>query len=81
LSTSCRREAKSRGSEIGKQDELAKLVRQVKDAGIDIGQCCVVAEGVFFHSRKYAELFAEKHDKDLVRVDGQVSGWLARNKR
>ncbi len=65
---------------MGKQDELAKFPRLVKDDGIDIGQCCVVPKGVFFHSLKTAKIFARRHDKDLIRIDAQVSGWLARNK-
>ena len=65
---------------MGKQDELATFLRQVKDDGVDIGQCCVVPEGVFFGSLEIAKIFAERHDKELKRVDGQVSGWLAKNK-
>jgi hypothetical protein len=65
---------------MGKQDEVAKLIRQVKDSGIDIGQFCVVDDGVFFPSQKSARSYAKRHNKDLVRVDGQVSGWLARDK-
>lgn len=65
---------------MGKQDELAKFIRQVKDAGLDVGQACVVANGVFSQSLKFARIFAKKHDKDLVRVNGQVSGWLAKNR-
>jgi hypothetical protein len=59
---------------MGKQDKVAALIHLVKQSGIDVGQCCVVAEGVFFSDRRYAQLFAEKHGKDLKRVDGQVSG-------
>jgi hypothetical protein len=66
---------------MGKQEVVAKLLRQVKDSGVDVGQCCVVADGVFFPSHRSAVLFADKHDKDVVRVDGQVSGWLAKNRR
>ena len=65
---------------MAKQDELANFLRQVKDDGIDVGQCCVVPGGVFFYSRELAVTFAERHDKDLVRVGGQVWGWLATNK-
>jgi hypothetical protein len=65
---------------MGKQDDLAKRIREVIDGGVDIGQFCVVDEGVFFSSREPADKFAKRHDKDLVRVDGQVSGWLARDK-
>jgi len=63
---------------MGKQDELATLVYQLKECGIDVGQYLVVPEGVFFESHKPADIFAKKHDKDLVRVSGQVSGWLAK---
>jgi tetrahydrodipicolinate N-succinyltransferase len=66
---------------MGKQDELAKFVRQIRAAGVNVGQGCVVGKGVFFPSLTPARIFAKKHDKDLVRVNGQVSGWLARNKR
>ena len=67
-------------SEMGKQDELATFIRQVEAAGLDVGNGCVVANGVFSRSLQFARVFAQKHNKDLVRVDGQISGWLARNK-
>jgi hypothetical protein len=65
---------------MGKQDELAKFIRQVEAAGLDVGNGCVVANGVFSRSLQFARIFSQKHDKDLVRVNGQISGWLARNK-
>jgi predicted NAD/FAD-dependent oxidoreductase len=65
---------------MGKQDEFAKFIRQVRAAGLDVGNGCVVADGVFSESLQFARVFAKTHDKDLVRVDGQISGWLARNK-
>ncbi len=65
---------------MGKQDELATFMRQVEAAGLDIGNGCVVGNGVFSRSLQFARVFAQTHNKDLVRVNGQVSGWLARNK-
>lgn len=65
---------------MGKQEELAALVYTLRAEGIDIGFCIAVDEGVFFNSRERAESFAQGYDKDLVRVDGQVSGWLAKNR-
>ena len=65
---------------MGKQEELAALVYQLKELGIGVEQYLVVPEGVFFASYEPADIFAKKHDKTLVRVDGHVSGWLGRNK-
>ena len=65
---------------MGKQDELAKFIHQVQAAGLDVGSACVVGNGVFSQSLQFARVFAKKHNKDLVRVNGQISGWLARNK-
>jgi hypothetical protein len=31
----------------GRQDSLARFLRQLRKDGIDIAQCCVVSEGVF----------------------------------
>lgn len=66
---------------MGKQDDVAALIHAVRQSGVDIGQFCVVTGGVFFSDRRFAQLFAEKHGKDLRRVDGQVSGWLAADRR
>jgi len=63
------------------EDALAALLRQVREAGIDVGHCCVVLEGVFFQSQRTAAAFCERNDKQLVRVSGQVSGWLAKERR
>jgi hypothetical protein len=65
---------------VGKQEQLAALLYDLKASGIDVGQCCVVDQGVFFSSYKYAKNFAETHHKELVRVTAKVSGWLAKNR-
>ena len=65
---------------MGKQEELAALLYQLKADGIDVGRSCVVDEGVFFPEHVSADGFAKHYDKELVRVDGHVSGWLAKNK-
>ena len=64
---------------MGRQDSLAKLIRQLKAHGINIGYACIVDEGVFFKTLKDAKGFAGRHKRDLVRVDGQVSGWLVKD--
>ncbi len=65
---------------MGKQEELPKLVYTLRESGVDVEDLTVVADGVLFQSHKPAVIFAERHDKDLVRVDGRTSSWLARNK-
>jgi hypothetical protein len=65
---------------MGTQEELAALMYQIRTAGMDVGQCCVVGNGVFFHEHRFARIFSERYDKELLRVDGQVSGWLAKDK-
>jgi hypothetical protein len=60
--------------------ELAETLRWLKSIGAEFGQCCVVPQGVLFMSERQASIFAEKHKKDLVRVEGDVSGWLAKNR-
>jgi hypothetical protein len=37
----------------------------------------VTADGVTFDSKDLAKIYADKHDKDLVEIDG---GWLAKNR-
>jgi hypothetical protein len=66
---------------VEKQEEFAALMHQLKELGLNIGQCCVLPEGVFFPSETSASLFSERHGKDLVKVDGLVSGWLVKNKK
>jgi hypothetical protein len=48
--------------------------------GVDLGDFSVVSDGELFQSHQPAAIFAAKYDKDLVRVDRRVSGWLARNR-
>ena len=64
---------------MGKRDELAKFISDLKQRGIDVGNNAVHPAGVVFESVQYAKLFAEKFDRDLTRIDGQVSGWLVEN--
>ena len=65
---------------MGNEEELAKLVRALRESGVDVGNYSVFPDGVFFDTQRSAMIFAEKHDKELVRIEGHVSGWLARNK-
>lgn len=65
---------------MGTQEELAKLIYKLAEDGIDLGDFSVSADGVFFRTHRPAEIFAGRYDKELVRVDGWVSGWLAKNK-
>ena len=37
----------------------------------------VTGDGVTFHSKDLAKIYADKHDKDLIEID---SGWLAKNR-
>ena len=64
---------------MGKQEELAQLVYALLDSGIDVGKFTISLDGVFFDRYEPAQVFAERYNKDLVRVDGHVSGWLAKN--
>ena len=44
------------------------------------GGCCVVGEGVFFTEERPAAIFAERTNKNLIKVEGgRVDGWLAQN--
>jgi hypothetical protein len=52
----------------------------LRKSGIDLGKFTVWDDGVFFDTLRAAQIFAERHNKDLVQVDGQVSGWLAKNR-
>ena len=65
---------------MGNEEELAKLVRALRESGVDVGNCSIFPDGVFFDTQRSAMIFAEKHDKELVRIEGHVSGWLAKNK-
>lgn len=65
---------------MGTQEELAQLVYQLRDSGVDLGSFSVVPQGVFFPSYKSAQIVAKKYNRDLVRVDGQVSGWLVKDR-
>jgi hypothetical protein len=58
---------------MGTHEEIARLMYLVKQEGMDIGQCRVVADGMFFYDHRLADLFSKHHDKELKRVDGLVS--------
>jgi hypothetical protein len=63
-------------------DRLKEQLRQLQAEGLLAARMsCVTQDGVFFGSEHYARVFAERHNKELVRIDGEVPGWLARNKR
>jgi hypothetical protein len=59
---------------------VAALIYQLQQSGIEGWQCCVVPQGVFFRERQHAENFCERYGKELVPVEGLVTGWLAKNK-
>jgi hypothetical protein len=43
--------------------------------------CCPVGNGVIFAEERFARIFAERHNKDLVELKDVVpSAWLARNR-
>ena len=65
---------------MGKQDELAKMIYDIQQEGIDLGNFAVVPDGVFFTELRPAKIFAARHGKDLTQVDGQVAGWLAKDR-
>jgi hypothetical protein len=65
---------------LGTHEDLAKLIYECREAGIDLGNFTVSAEGVYFETHGPAKSFAERHNKELKRVDGWISGWLAKNK-
>jgi hypothetical protein len=62
------------------EDEAAKLLSALEDEGFEVGRCCVVPQGVFFSSKQLAKTFAKMHDKELVPIEGPVTGWLAKNR-
>jgi hypothetical protein len=64
---------------MGKRDELAKFIADMKREGVDVGNYATHPEGVVFESLKAAKICAERHGGALSRIDGQVSGWLVKN--
>jgi hypothetical protein len=61
--------------------ELEQQLRNLRAAGVlDIGMCCVVPDGVFCADEHFARAFAKRHDKELIRIEGEVPGWLAKNR-
>jgi hypothetical protein len=60
--------------------DTEQLLRWLQGSGFEFGSCCVVPEGVFFRSKQFAATFARIHDKDVVPINGPVSGWLAKNR-
>jgi hypothetical protein len=65
---------------VGTQEELADFIYKAKQGGIDVGDFAAHGAGVVFKSLESAKIFAERHDKTLVRIDGKVSGWLTQNR-
>lgn len=65
---------------MAKQEELATLLYQLKQEGIELGNYTTTGEGVVFDTYRPAQLFAERHGKELKRIDGKVTKWLAANK-
>ena len=65
---------------MGTQEELADFMYHAGQIGFDIGDHAAHGAGVVFKSYESARKFAETFDKDLVRIDGKVSGWLAQNR-
>ena len=65
---------------MGKQDELAAMIYSLQQEGIDLEGPVAVDEGVVFTSLKAAKVFSERYGKDLTRMDGQVSRWLAKDR-
>jgi hypothetical protein len=64
---------------VGSQEELADFIYALKQEGADVGDWSVHPEGVVFQSVFEAKPYSERHGKILVRIDGKVSGWLAKN--
>jgi uridylate kinase len=64
---------------MGRHEKLAKQIRELNDAGIEVGHAMVIGDGVFFRRREAAFSFARNHEREVVRVEGQVSGWLVKN--
>jgi hypothetical protein len=63
-----------------KQENVARLIGQIRTRDFDIGHFCVINETeVFFPSFRLAKSYAKNLDKVVVRVDGQISGWLVKD--
>ena len=54
---------------MGKQDELARFLHQVEVAGLDIREGCVVPQGVFSKSMRFAKIFRFGGRRADVGVD------------
>lgn len=65
---------------MGTQEEIANFIYKAKQEGLDLGNWATHGAGIVFQSLKPAKIYADQHDKDLVRIDGKVSGWLAQNR-
>ena len=62
---------------MGKQDELASFIYEMKLAGHDVGNYASHPQGVVFESLETAKTYAKRHKMELGgRIDGKVSGWL-----
>lgn len=57
--------------------QLAKFITAMKQAGRNVGDYTTTPEGVVFKLEESARVFAEQHNKDLVQID---VGWLAKNR-
>lgn len=64
---------------MGTQEELAAFLYLVKQDNIEIGQCCVVPQGVFFGSSKIAQIFADKQ-RQRAKAGRRPCLWLAGKK-
>jgi hypothetical protein len=64
---------------MGKREDLAKLIHALEAEGIDLGSYQVVDEGVIFPKLEPAKKFSNRYKKALVRIDGPVSRWLAKD--
>ena len=66
------------GSESAGYDALLRRVGQLEKLVAVLGGCVVIGDGVMFESERFARIYCDKHEKDLVHVPG--SGWLAKNR-
>jgi hypothetical protein len=62
------------------EEEATRLLRALEDDGYELGECCVVPQGVFFRSKQLARVFSQKYSKDLVPIEQPITGWLAKNR-
>jgi hypothetical protein len=64
---------------MGTNEDLARFIDDLKQSGMEVGEVHTTPDGVVFESLKTAIVYSQRHKKVLVRIDGQILHWLAKN--